>query len=411
MRLQARRMIPASSTSSTTESSATPAVRIEFTSSIDAIPAAQWDALAGGQAPVSHAFLSALERSGCVRPDTGWEPEHVALYEGERLIGALPGYRKFHSYGEYVFDWSWAEALERSGRPYYPKLLCASPFTPVPGARLLATDDATRARLLQAWLDRARGQAVSSAHLLFPDAASLAVAVQADMLLRTSVQFHWHNAGYRDFEDFLASLSAAKRKKIRQERRRVTEQGVTVRSVEGSAIADAELDLFVQCYRNTYRIRGQRPYLNHAFFERLRRDMPEGLVLFVATREGRDIACAMNLRDKERLYGRWWGEVEHCPFVHFEACYYQGIAYAIERGLQVFEGGAQGEHKMARGFAPVPTFSAHWLKDADMRDAVARHLARERAGMARHIDELEERSPYRGSTPGNPGPIVIDEQA
>ncbi|WP_018410703.1 GNAT family N-acetyltransferase [Methyloversatilis thermotolerans] len=370
-------------------------MRIEYPSSIDAIPAAQWNALVGLCTPVTHAFLSALERSGCVRAETGWVPDHVALYDGDRLAGALPGYRKFHSYGEYVFDWAWAEALERSGRAYYPKLLCASPFTPVPGPRLLAIDAAARTGLLDAWLEHARTQGVSSAHLLFPDAESLDAVSRAGMLLRTSVQFHWHNHGYRDFDDFLASLSASKRKKIRQERRRVAELGVTVRIVEGRDITDSELELFVRCYRNTYRVRAQRPYLNQTFFEALRQDMPEGLVLFVASRQGRDFACAMNLRDRERLYGRWWGEIEHHPFVHFEVCYYQGIAYSIEHGMKVFEGGAQGEHKMARGFTPVETFSAHWLRDPDMREAVADYLARERAGVARHIDELEDRSPFR----------------
>lgn len=360
-----------------------------------AFDAAQWDALAGGHATLRHALLDAFESSGCVTADTGWQPDHLAVFDGDRLVAALPGYIKAHSYGEYVFDWAWAEALERAGRPYYPKLLCAVPFTPVPGPRLLAGSEAARSLLLDAWLSRARELELSSAHLLFPDADTLGACEGTPLVLRESVQFHWRNEGYAGFEDFLATLSASKRKKIRQERRRVSDAGVTLRRIEGPHISDAELALFVACYRNTYRVRGQRPYLNARFFELLRERMPESLLLVIAQLDGRDIACALNLRDGQRLYGRYWGELEHVPCLHFEACYHQGIEYAIEHGLEAFEGGAQGEHKMARGFSPVRTWSAHWLRDADMADAVARYLERERAGMALHIDELEERTPYR----------------
>lgn len=357
--------------------------------------AVHWDALADGQATLRHALLAAFESSSCVTAQTGWQPDHLALFDGDRLIAAMPGYLKAHSYGEYVFDWAWAEALERTGRDYYPKMLCAVPFTPVPGPRVLARDAASRRTLLDAWLERAHALGLSSAHLLFPDDATLAACQEAALPVRESVQFHWHNAGYSDFEQFLASLGSAKRKKIRQERRRVRDAGVTLRRVDGADMSDAELELFIACYRNTYRVRGQRPYLNARFFGLLRAHMPESLMLVIATVDGRDVACALNLCDDKRLYGRYWGETEHVPCLHFEACYYQGIEYAIERQLEVFEGGAQGEHKMARGFAPVRTWSAHWLRDADMADAVARYLERERAGMAMHIDELEERTPYR----------------
>ncbi len=370
-------------------------LRVERHASMATIDAAQWYALTGGHATLSHALLDAFETSGCVSPESGWQPDHLALYDGERLVAALPGYLKSHSYGEYVFDWAWAEALERTGRAYYPKLLCAVPFTPVPGPRLLARDDAARAVLLNAWLAHARSLGVSSAHLLFPDAAALAAIDTSALVLRESVQFHWHNAGYGSHEEFLATLSADKRKKIRQERRRVRDAGVTLRRIDGADISDAELALFVACYRNTYRVRGQRPYLNARFFELLRERTPQSLMLVIASRNGLDIACALNLRDDRRLYGRYWGEMEYVPCLHFEACYHQGIEYAIERGLQAFEGGAQGEHKMARGFMPVRTWSAHWLRDQDFSDAVARYLERERAGIALHIDELEERTPYR----------------
>ena len=374
---------------------AEPDLRVEHHGSITALDAAQWDALTHGHATLSHALLEALEASGCVTEASGWQPDHLAIHENGRLIAALPGYRKTHSYGEYVFDWSWAEALERTGRPYYPKLLCAIPFTPVAGPRLLARDDAARARLVATWLTHARNSGASSAHLLFPDARALAALQQAPVLLRQSVQFHWHNTGYTDYEAFLASLSRDKRKKIRQERRHVADAGVSLRRIDGTDIDDAELALFFACYASTYRVRGQRPYLNQRFFELLRERAPQSLMLVVASVGGRDIACALNLRDDQRLYGRYWGELEHVPCLHFEACYHQGIEYVIERGLQVFEGGAQGEHKMARGFTPEPTWSAHWLRDADFASAVARYLERERAGMALHIDELEERSPYR----------------
>ena len=389
-------------------------LRIARHAAIADIDAAAWNALGDGHATLSHAFLDALESSGCVSAETGWQPDHLALYDGDTLVAALPGYLKSHSYGEYVFDWAWAEALERTGRSYYPKQLSAIPYTPVPGPRLLARDDAARTRLVDTWLQQAESSGLSSAHLLFPDAVSLAaLRDRPGLLLRESVQFHWHNAGYADYEAFLATLSRDKRKKIRQERRRVRDAGVTLRRVDGADLDDAELALFIACYRNTYRVRGQRPYLNARFFETLRSRTPSSLMMVIASRDGHDIACALSLRDDRRLYGRWWGEMEYVPCLHFEACYHQGIEYAIERGLEAFEGGAQGEHKMARGFEPVRTASAHWLRDADFADAVARYLQRERAGMALHINELEERSPYRDgsrATVGQEGAPPADLQ-
>lgn len=391
-----------------------PELRVGHHGAIADLDAAQWDALTGGHATLSHALLDAFESSGCVTEASGWQPDHISIHEGGKLIAALPGYRKLHSYGEYVFDWSWAEALERTGRPYYPKLLSAVPFTPVPGPRLLARDTAARTMLLDAWLAHARDSGVSSAHLLFPDADSLDALGNRSLLLRQSVQFHWTNAGYDSYDTFLSSLARDKRKKIRQERRRVADAGITLRRIDGPDIRDAELALFFKCYSNTYRVRGQRPYLNFRFFELLRERVPHALMLVVAATDGRDVACALNLRDDRRLYGRYWGELEHLPCLHFEACYHQGIEYAIERKLEVFEGGAQGEHKMARGFVPETTWSAHWLRDADFADAVARYLERERAGMAMHIDELEQRTPYRQTAQAlttadrAPGAIDVD---
>lgn len=372
-----------------------PELRVEHHGAIADLDAAQWDALTGGHATLSHALLDAFESSGCVTDASGWQPDHLSIHEGGRLIAALPGYRKLHSYGEYVFDWSWAEALERTGRPYYPKLLSAIPFTPVPGPRLLARDAPARTALLDAWLAHARDSGVSSAHLLFPDAESLAALGNTSLLLRQSVQFHWTNAGYDSYETFLSSLARDKRKKIRQERRRVADAGIMLRRIDGPDIRDAELALFFKCYCNTYRVRGQRPYLNFRFFELLRERVPHALMLVVASAGGHDIACALNLRDDRRLYGRYWGELEHLPCLHFEACYHQGIEYAIERKLEVFEGGAQGEHKMARGLLPVQTHSAHWLAHPQFAQAVADFLAREGAGVESYLDELNERRPFK----------------
>lgn len=359
------------------------------------LPAPDWDALAGDAPFVRHAFLDALEHCGCVGADSGWEASHLAMWRDRTLVGALPAYIKYHSYGEYVFDWAWAEAYRRHGLNYYPKLLSAIPFSPIPGPRLLCADPADRATLASAALALAQRSGCSSWHVLFmPDAE--ASALQAGGLLRREgVQFHWHNRGYRDFDDFLGALRSDKRKKIRQERRRVADAGVRMRRLPGHRIGATELELLYRCYAATYLARGQRPYLNTAFFSALVQRMPAHVVLMVASRDGRDIACALNLRDGQRLYGRYWGELEHVPCLHFEACYYQGIDYAIEQGLHVYEGGAQGEHKLARGFEPVRTASAHWLAEPAFAEALERHLAQERCGMSAYVDELEERAPLK----------------
>ncbi|GAA5159324.1 GNAT family N-acetyltransferase [Viridibacterium curvum] len=374
-------------------STATPGFRL--VPHIREIPPMQWDALHDGQCFVRHAFLAALEASGSVGAQTGWTPAHATLWDGDTLIAAAPAYLKTHSWGEYVFDWAWAEAYERHGLPYYPKWLCAIPFSPVPGARLLARDETARRQLLAAMLDQAIDDERSSLHLLFCDAASREAARAAGLMLRHNVQFHWQNRGYGDFEHFLASLAYDKRKKIRQERRKVTEAGVVMATREGRHISDEDWDFFYRCHTMTYALHGGRPYLTRAFFRALADSLPECCVMIIASRDGQPVASSLLLRDTNVLYGRYWGAMERISCLHFEACYYTPIEYAITQGLHSFEGGAQGEHKLARGLDPVDTHSLHWIADADFRDAIGRFLQREADGMARYVDELGEHTAYR----------------
>ena len=368
---------------------------IRILESLATIEPADWDALAGGNPTLAHAYLTALHESGSAVPRRGWSPRYLALYEGGMLAGAVPLYAKAHSYGEYVFDWAWAEAHERHGIAYYPKLLAAVPFTPVPGARLLARDDAARAKLAQALVALARESGVSSLHVLFPDEADGAALRGAGLSERTGVQFHWANAGYRDFEDFLAAMSHDKRKKIRQERRRVRDAGVVLRRLSGRDAVEADWDFFFECYRGTYRAHRSTPYLTRDFFRRLAATMPEALLLVIAEQAGEPVAAAMGLAGGGRLLGRYWGATRFVPGLHFEACYYQFVEHAIERGIAVVEGGAQGEHKHARGFSPVLTRSFHWLAHPAFASAVDDFLAREGAGLSAYVDELSERSPFR----------------
>ncbi|MEC5400150.1 GNAT family N-acetyltransferase [Uliginosibacterium sp. H1] len=379
------------------------AARFSLHAAIDEIPAADWDALAPGQPFLRHAFLSLLEATGCVSREAGWVPAHAALWEeGEeegdhapRLLAAMPLYLKHHSYGEFVFDWAWADAYHRNGLDYYPKWLAAVPFSPIPGPRLLGRDDAARRTLLAAVQDAAAQSGLSSLHILFADEDECRWGEAAGFMRRESVQFHWHNRGWRDFDDFLSAMSHDKRKKIRQERRRVADAGVSLRVLEGPAIREVDWLFFERCYAHTYALHHSTPYLNREFFLRLGREMPRHCVMLVASRDGNDIGASLLLRDDEVLYGRYWGALEQVSCLHFEACYYAPIAYAIAQGLQRFEGGAQGEHKLSRGLEPVVTHSLHWLADARFQDAVARYLQRESGGMAEYVDELERRSPFK----------------
>ena len=363
--------------------------------SLESVDPARWDALALGNPTLAHAFLDSLHASGCASERTGWAPRYLTLWEGDRLEGAVPLYVKAHSRGEYVFDWAWADAYERHGVAYYPKLLSAVPFTPAAGARLLAVDERVRATLARALLETARTSGVSSLHVLFPAAADAQALREAGLMERSGVQFHWRNAGYASFDEFLGALSHDKRKKIRQERRRVAEAGVVLRRVTGHEATEADWDFFTQCYRRTYREHRSTPYLTREFFALLAQRMPGNVLLVIAQDGSRPIAAAMNLFGNDALYGRYWGAVERVPGLHFEACYYQAIEFCIERGIALFEGGAQGEHKHARGFLPEATRSFHWLAHPAFERAVDDYLAREGTHIAEYIDELAERTPFR----------------
>jgi len=369
--------------------------RLQILESLDHVPAAQWDALAAGNPTLSHAFLDALHRSGSASARAGWAPRFPTVWEGDRLVAAAPLYVKSHSYGEYVFDWAWADAHERHGIDYYPKLLCAVPFTPATGPRLLAANGAARLDLARSLLELARNSEVSSAHVLFPDEDSAGALREAGWLERTGVQFHWRNPGYASFEDFLAQLSHDKRKKIRQERRKVAEAGVSFRRLTGGEATQADWDFFAGCYRRTYQAHRSTPYLNREFFGMLGERMPGNVLLVIAEREGLPIAAALDVFSPAAFYGRYWCAAEYIPGLHFEACFYQGMEFCIERGIPLFEGGAQGEHKHARGFLPSVTRSFHWLAHPAFYKAIDEYLGREGAHIAEYVDELNDRSPFR----------------
>jgi predicted N-acyltransferase len=363
--------------------------------SLAGVDPGEWNSLAGGNPTVAYEFLDSLHRSGCASARSGWAPQYPALFEGGRLAAAAPLYVKAHSFGEYVFDWGWADAYERHGLAYYPKLLCAVPFTPASGPRLLAAQPAARATLARAVLGLARKTGVSSLHILFPSPEDAAALRSLDLLERAGVQFHWRNAGYSDFESFLAALSHDKRKKIRQERRRVAAAGVGLKRVTGRDATAADWDFFTACYRRTYRAHRSSPYLTREFFGMIAERMPDNLLLVIAERDGKPIAAALDLFGPNALYGRYWGSTEHVPGLHFEACYYQAIEFCIERGIALFEGGAQGEHKHARGFLPEPTCSFHWLAHPAFNRAVDEFLEQEGAHISAYVDELNERTPFR----------------
>jgi predicted N-acyltransferase len=366
---------------------------VRVVTSMAELPADAWNSLAGESPFLQHAFLQALEDSECVGAHIGWEPVHLALFRDGRLEAAMPLYVKHHSWGEFVFDWAWADAYRRHGIAYYPKLVCCVPFSPVPGPRLLARNDADRATLIQAALKLTRDLNCSSFHILFPTEPDHAALNAAPLLHRSGFQFHWFNAGYASFDDFLAALTHDKRKKIRQERKKLANLGVSFRWVDGTQSSDADWDHFYRCYADTYARHRSEPHLNRAFFAALRETMPDRLLLIIADKDGEPTACSFCIKDRQRLYGRHWGTLEYLPGLHFETCYQQGIEYAIAHGLQVFEGGAQGEHKLARGLVPTATHSWHWLEHPEFRDAVDRFLERETDAIAHYIDELE--GPFR----------------
>ncbi len=367
-----------------------------------------WNALVDADAEANpflrHEYLTALTASGAAAAPSGWHPQFLLLTRGDELAAAAPLYAKDHSYGEYVFDWSWAEAYQRHGLDYYPKWLVAVPFTPVPGTRLLARDDNARTALAGALMTHAKASGLSSLHVLLPPPRDIDALAGAGMVIRDGVQFHWRNAGYADFDEFLAQLAQPKRKKIRAERRKVADAGVTLVRRVGRDITEADWRFLFRCYLATYRAHFSSPYLNADFFLRIAESMPEHLMLVIARRGDRPIAASLGVFDgpgkESRLYGRYWGAVEPVDCLHFECCYYQMIEFAIERRLAWFEGGAQGAHKLARGLDPVPTRSAHWLAHPAMMEAVARYVDRERLGMSEAIDELNEHRAFRQPASG-----------
>jgi len=367
------------------------------------VPAAHWDRLAGADNPfLRHAFLDALERHGCVGDAAGWRPHHLLLYCGEALAGACPMYLKSHSYGEFVFDWGWADAYERNGLRYYPKLLCAVPFTPVPGPRLLAAPGADRALvvrgLVAAAVQLAEETGLSSAHWLFTAAEDSAALEALPLLARHGHQFHWHNPGYRDFQDYLDALTAKRRKQVRKERREAAAAPVEVELKHGDELTESEIAAYHRLYCSTYDRKWGYPSLTLEFFLDLAERMPRSLLLVLGKRRGRCVAGAHLLRGESGLFGRNWGCSEQHRSLHFEICYYRGIEYCIEHRLARFEAGAQGEHKLSRGFLPVRTHSFHWIRDARFRDAIDDYLRRERAENRAYIEAAAAHSPFRADT-------------
>lgn len=369
----------------------------EFTivDSLEGVDPAAWQQLAGDNPTLSYSFLQALHSTGCAAPDTGWAPRYLLMHRDGQLHGAVPLYLKSHSRGEYVFDHSWADAFHRHGVRYYPKLLSAIPFTPVTGSRLLARSPDDTGLLARAALQVARELDTSSLHILFPDQQSKQALVDAGYLLREGVQFHWENQHYADLDAFLATMKMEKRKKLRQDRRRVLEAGIHFEHLAGSAITDEVLRFFYSCYVSTYQAHYSTPYLSLAFFQRLLAEMPDQLMMVLARRGDAPVAVALNLVGGNVMYGRYWGTTEFVSGLHFETCYVQAIEYCIRQGIASFEGGAQGVHKMSRGLVPTPTWSAHWIADARFADAIADFLSQETAAMDDYIDELSEHAPFK----------------
>jgi predicted N-acyltransferase len=373
--------------------------RTRIVSSLAEIGQPAWDALVGMQPDanpfLSFAFLHALHESGSASAKTGWRPQYLTLWQADRLEAALPLYVKSHSYGEYIFDWAWADAYQRNGLDYYPKLLSAIPFTPVTGSRLLARDAAAQAALIREVHATQQHTGLSSTHILYPPETQALALQEAGFMLRTGVQFHWLNDGYRSFEDFLSTLERKKRKNIRAERRKVQEAGITFRHVAGKDATEADWRFFKRCYDHTYAAHYSTPYLNLDFFLRIGAAMPQHILLIVAEEDGKPIASSLLIHTERTLYGRYWGGLREVPCLHFETAYYQPLEFCIANGIGSFEGGAQGEHKMARGFLPQKTWSAHWLAHPAFADAIEQFLRRESGGIDSYIDELNEHSPFK----------------
>ncbi|WP_353981319.1 GNAT family N-acetyltransferase [Salinicola endophyticus] len=381
------------------------ALRVTRLDSLAALEAASWNAVVGTGYPfLRHEFLVALEACGCACTETGWTPDHLLVYRGARLVAVLPRYAKWHSRGEYVFDWAWADAWERAGGDYYPKSLSAIPFTPASGPRLGVVADESHAAVIAALGPVLRASDMQSWHLLFAGDAEVAAwqaGFGAPLLERCAVQFTWCDAGYGDFEGFLAGMSSRKRKEIRRERRRLAEQGFVFERLSGAAIDEAALDQFYRCYCMTYLERGQHPYLNRDFFTRLRDTLGDAMMLVRASIDGRAVAAALCFEGDDTLYGRYWGSEVEVDFLHFETCYYQGIEHCLARGLSRFDPGTQGEHKLTRGFAPALSRSLHYLAHEGFREAVAQFCREERAYVEAYLEQCRGRLPFRQTPAGD----------
>ena len=372
---------------------------LEISDSILQVDPKSWDALVADMPLLSHAFFSALEASHSVGAGTGWQPYPMLVHKDGQLVGAMPLYLKSHSYGEYVFDWAWAEAYQRSGLNYYPKLLSAIPFTPITSQRLLVAQ-VENARQIQSLMVDALTQIMhknqlSSVHVLFPDENSTAIFKNANWLQRNGVQFRWENESFNDFEDFLGRLSHDKRKKIRQERKKVAASGVVCQRIKGADVSPEQWSFFYQCYQNTYVEHHSTPYLTPEFFQKIALSMSQNILLVLAYLDDTPIAGALNIYDQTSLYGRYWGAMQYIPNLHFELCYYQAQEFCITENIKFFEGGAQGEHKLARGFKPRPTCSFHKIAHPEFATAIEDFVIRESQGVTAYTNELEQRVPFK----------------
>jgi predicted N-acyltransferase len=380
-------------------------LHLEILDHLSDVTAADWNALLSPDSGpfLKYEFLSALENTGCVGGNTGWQAAHLVLKKANQLVGAMPLYLKQHSYGEFVFDWSWAQAYEQQGLNYYPKILGAIPFTPVQGSRILYLAGLNKTEIQNALIKGLKSLLIendlSSAHVLFPTTGEVEQLKGHGFLLRDSVQFHWHNQGFQNFEQFLAALTMKRRKNIRREREQVAREAISFKHVPGKASTDEDWEFFFDCYQNTYLEHQSSPYLSEAFFKLWAKQMPENLHLILAQRDGISIAASLIAVDREssKAYGRYWGALERVPCLHFETAYYQAIEYCIKEGIQTFEGGAQGEHKMARGFLPTTIQSAHYIKDPRFSKAIEHFLQREHQGIGAYVDELAEHSPLKST--------------
>ncbi|MFZ6748356.1 GNAT family N-acetyltransferase [Undibacterium sp. Ren11W] len=373
--------------------------RMSIINSLNDVGQKQWDALIQSQNNanpfLSFAFLNALHESGSACEKTGWKMSYLCLWQQNQLVAAIPLYEKYHSYGEYVFDWAWADAYHKSGLNYYPKLLSAIPFTPVSGNRLIAKDPDARRALLVELVKYQQSENFSSTHILFPSNQETELLGKAGYLIREGIQFHWKNNTYLNFEEFLSTLEPKKRKNIRAERRKIKQSEIEFEHIKGSEMTQLNWEIFKQCYDQTYIDHHSSPYLNLDFFYRIGATMPENIQLVFAKKNGRTIAASLLIHDETTVFGRYWGCLESIPCLHFETAYYQAIDFCIKNKIETFEGGAQGEHKMARGFLPQKTYSAHHLREPRFSNAVAKFLEREKIGIAHYLSDLNEHTPYK----------------